>query len=277
MRVYEKNNNLIFEGVSSFDLVQILESGQFFRYREGDFGYLVNVLDRQFCIAQNADGLVFYGCNLADKDFICTFFDLDRDYDKIKADYAKIGDENIVKATEFGSGIRILKQDFFEMLITFIISQNNNIPRIKGIVERLCECFGEKKCSPYGDYYAFPTAQCLAALSAEDLAPIRAGFRAQYIVNGAKAFCEGRFENISSLSYEDAKKLLLTVKGVGEKVANCVLLFGNNRLSAFPVDVWIKRTVDALYGESFSPDMFGDTAGIAQQYLFYYSRKNGIV
>ncbi len=277
MKVYQNGDNLVFEDVSSFDLRQILESGQFFRYREHENGFIINTLDRQFYASQDGQSLTFYNCDASEREFICAFFDLERDYDRIKADYAKIGDENIVKACEFGGGIRILKQDLFEMLITFIISQNNNIPRIKGIVERLCECFGEKKSSPFGDYHAFPTPQCLASLTPEDLAPIRAGFRAKYIINGAAAFHSGGLADLSLLSYEDAKARLLGIVGVGEKVANCVLLFGNNRLSAFPVDVWIKRTVATLYGEGFSPDIFGDTAGIAQQYLFYYARKNGIV
>ena len=277
MKVFKEGSNLIFDGVCDFDLVQILESGQFFRFREDSGAYIMNATDRIYRVSQEGARLCFYNCDESEREFIVSFFDLERDYGKIKADYDLLGDKHISAATRFGHGIRILKQDFFEMLITFIISQNNNIPRIKGITERLCECFGEKKASPFGEYYAFPDAKTLAACSEEDLAPIRCGFRAKYIISGAKAFCEGRFENISALSYEQAKASLMTVKGVGEKVANCVLLFGDNRLSAFPVDVWIKRTVDALYGEGFSPDIFGDSAGIAQQYLFYYARKSGIV
>lgn len=273
MIISKSGGNLIYNNVTDFSLLQTLECGQFFRFSECDGVFTVFYRDRCRRMKQEGDTLIVYGCD--DDKEISDFFDFDRDYGKIKSGYAKLGDKYIDEACKFGYGIHILKQDIFEALITFIISQNNNIPRIKGIVERLCENFGTK----IDGGYAFPTADQLKGLTEDDLAPLRCGFRAKYIVDAVRKVSSGEIDlsDVKEMPYEQAKQTLMQIKGVGEKVANCVLLFGGGFLSSFPVDVWIRKTVEHFYGPSFDPAVFGDTAGIAQQYLFYYARENKII
>ena len=196
------------------------------------------------------------------------FLDLDRDYEKIIVSLKN--QELLYKIADYGRGIRILKQESWEALCSFIISQNNNIPRIKGIIERLCECYGEKLES--GEY-TFPTAQRIAELTAEDLAPLRAGFRARYILDAAKKVSSGEIvlEKLKTMPYDEAKAVLKTICGVGDKVANCVLLFGLGHIDAFPVDVWIKKVMDSKFPNGL-PECANGHKGIIQQYLFYYYR-----
>ena len=174
------------------------------------------------------------------------------------------------EAAKFAPGIRILRQEPFEALISFIISQNNNIKRISGIVERLCALCGEEIRE---GVYKFPTVESMSNLSVEDLAPIRAGFRGKYIVDAVNKVVSGEvnLKALEALSYDDAKAELMRIKGVGSKVADCVLLYGFHKLEGFPMDVWMKRAMAVLF-----PDMegsaFGEYAGIAQQYIFHYAR-----
>ena len=176
----------------------------------------------------------------------------------------------LAEAAQFAPGIRILNQDPWEALCSFIISQNNNIPRIKGIVERLCQTFGDEIDD---GWYTFPTAEKLASLEPEDLQPIRAGFRARYIVDGARKVSSGEInpEKIRVTEINSARSELMKITGVGIKVADCTLLFGLHRVEAFPLDVWMKRAMKTLFPE-MSPKDFGEYAGIAQQYIFHYSR-----
>ena len=185
------------------------------------------------------------------------------------------GEDETLAAACQNPGIRVLRQEPFETLITFIISQNNNIKRITGIVERLCESFGEPLA---GGGFAFPTAQRLAALSAEDLAPLRAGFRARYIIDGAQKVAGGQvdLEEISRLPADEGRARLTEIVGVGAKVADCVLLFGFGKWEVIPKDVWIKRIIAAYYPEGF-PACMEKYGGIAQQYLFDYARRGGVV
>ena len=273
MKILKQNSNLIYTELTDFDLLQTLECGQFFRYSESNGIFTVFYKNKCRSMSFNGNTLTVYNCD--DDKEITDFFDLARDYGKIKEDYAKLGDVHILEASKYGGGIRILKQDTFEALISFIISQNNNIPRIKGIIERLCEQFGVK----IDGGYAFPTPKDLKGVTVDDLAPLRAGFRAKYIVDAVeKVLCgEVNLDKIKDLPYDDAKSELMQIKGVGEKVANCVLLFGGGHLSSFPIDVWIKKTITHFYGDDFNPEMFGNTAGIAQQYLFYYARSKKII
>jgi len=273
MKILRQNNNLIYTELSDFDLLQTLECGQFFRYTEKNGIFTVFYRDKCRKLSYSDGTLTVYNCD--DEKEINDFFDLERDYGKIKEAYLKLGDIHIANACKYGGGIRILKQDVFETLITFIISQNNNIPRIKGITERLCETFGKK----IDGGFAFPTPDDLKGITVDDLAPLRCGFRAKYIVDAVEKVCNGEIdlESLKVLNYEEAKAELMRIKGVGEKVANCVLLFGAGHLSAFPIDVWIKKTINHFYGDDFNPDMFGDSAGIAQQYLFYYARNQKII
>ena len=172
-------------------------------------------------------------------------------------------------AAKNAPGIRILAQEPWEALCSFIISQNNNIPRIKGIISRLCETFGKKS----GESYTFPSAETLAVLEPDDLQNLRAGFRAGYIIDGARKVASGEIdlEALRNMPIETAREKLMTIRGVGPKVAECTLLYGLHRLEAFPIDTWIKKAMSTLY-EGLKPEDFGEYAGIAQQYIFVQMR-----
>lgn len=197
------------------------------------------------------------------------YFDMESDY---AAARARISSDDFTRsAAEFGAGIRILNQDFWEALCTFIISQNNNIRNIRSTVEKLCALCGE----PIGERYTFPTAERIASLKADDLASIRSGYRARYIVSAARQVAEGRItpDELLPLSTDAAIKRLCELEGVGKKVASCVLLFGAGKRDAFPIDVWMKRALETYYPANFDPTAaFGADAGIAQQYIFHYTR-----
>ena len=222
----------------------------------------------------NMQGDTLYIDNATEEDFEKiwkNYLDLDLDYGKIRKDISKI--HPVLKdAAKYAPGIRILQQEPYEALCTFIISQNNNIKRIKGIVERLCESFGEQL--PDGEY-TFPKAEVIAQLTEEDLSPLRAGFRNKYIIDGAKKVASGEvnLDICKTLPYEEARAELMKIKGVGVKVADCTLLFGMHRIEAFPVDVWMRRAMEKLFPDMTAED-FGQYAGIAQQYIFHYSRMN---
>jgi N-glycosylase/DNA lyase len=183
----------------------------------------------------------------------------------------------MTKAVEFGTGIRILQQDSWEVLCSFIISQRNNIPRIKKIVASLCREFGDRFEYENQAYYTFPTAATLAQLDIDDLAPIRCGYRAEYIISAAKMIASGELilDTLLNLVPHDARAILKKIPGVGDKVADCTLLFGLHMLNVFPVDVWIKRAATEYLGREFDLSIFDPYAGIAQQYIFYYVRNSG--
>ena len=178
---------------------------------------------------------------------------------------------------EYGRGIRILRQDSWEALCSFIISQCNNISRIKGIVERLCENFGDPISVGDKVYYTFPSAERLATLEPEKLACSRSGYRAEYIICAARAVVGGEIdlEALKKCDYKQAIKALRSIRGVGEKVANCVVLFGLWHMEAFPIDVWMKRALKENFPPDFEPETLGEYAGLAQQYIFYYARNMG--
>lgn len=202
------------------------------------------------------------------------YFDLDRDYEKIRE---KLNiDDFMRQATAYGAGIRILKQDKWEALCSFIISQNNHIPRIKKIVETLCTLFGEPIEFDGGLYYSFPTPERLSTLDESDLTPLRCGYRSDYILCAAKAVADGslNLEALSRSSIPNARRELLKIRGVGNKVADCVLLFGLGMLDSFPVDVWMKRALSEHFSPDFDPNVFSPYAGIAQQYIFHYVRSS---
>lgn len=177
------------------------------------------------------------------------------------------------RAVNFAPGIRVLKQPFFETLITFIISQNNNIPRIRKITEQLCTLFGEKRGEGENAFYTFPTAEALCQLTKAELAPLRAGWRDAYILDAARLAALGCVseEAVAALPTQQARALLMTVHGVGPKVADCVLLFACGRLEVCPMDVWMKRAMAQLLPNGF-PRSLQPIAGLAQQYLFHYAR-----
>ena len=272
LKIFTENNNIIIESPECFDIALSLDCGQAFRWREiGDNMWCGVVKNKYLKIEQTKENnIIFYDTTEEDFNLIWKeYFDLDRNYDLILNNY---DDENLIIACEKYRGIRILKQDEWEAICSFIISANNNIPRIKGIIERLCENFGEK----IGDRYSFPSPETLSAKSLEELDVLRAGFRNKYILDAARKIStrEVDIEKIKLMDFNEAKQELLKIKGVGEKVAQCSLLYGFGRIEAFPVDVWVKRIVTELYPDGL-PECIKGTEGIAQQYLFHWRRNLG--
>ncbi|MBR2715035.1 MAG: DNA-3-methyladenine glycosylase 2 family protein [Ruminococcus sp.] len=263
-------SKLVFENVSEFDLRQTLDCGQCFRFTENEDGTFCGVVRGVFATVSYENEVLTIESDMAlDEKMWRDYFDLDLDYSKIKNDLSKMHPV-LKEASSYAGGIRILNQEPFEALITFIISQNNNIGRIKGIVQRLCENFGEKIDETH---YAFPTACKLSSLSCDDLAVIRAGFRHRYIIDAAQKVHSGEIDlqKLRTSEYYDAQKELMKITGVGVKVADCALLYGLHRLESFPLDVWMKRALSVLF-KGYKGDEFGLYGGIAQQYIFHYSR-----
>ena len=286
MKIYEENGNLILSEVSDFDLTQTFDCGQCFRFERQDDAYIGIAYGLPLKISQTGSTVTLYGTSREDWDKVwSSYFDMDRDYGKIKESLSK--DSVMCDAISFGEGIRILRQEPFECLISFIISASNNIPRIKKIIGSLCTNFGEKITYLGMDFYTFPTAEKLSSLTLEDLGIIKAGFRDKYILNAAKAVKSGQIdlECLKQANFEYAKAELLKLSGVGNKVAECVLLFSLDKYGSFPVDVWIKRIMEYCYFDSeqdkeviseFAEEKFGELCGFAQQYLFYWARENKI-
>ncbi len=270
MTASQIENNVLVEHIGQINLADTLDCGQAFRWRPLSDGSFEGVVEGRYIrVCEFDKGILFYDMDLETFDKIFRdYFDLDRDYEQIKAVLSK--NEILKKAAEFAGGIKVLRQEPWECLCSFIISQNNNIPRIKGIIERLCESFGE----PVGNgLYSFPSAEKIAALTLEDLAPLRSGFRAKYILDAAKKVASGEvdLEKISNMKSDDAREELMKIYGVGEKVADCVLLFSMGHINVIPKDVWIKRVLSTLFNGEL-PHFAAQYAGIAQQYLFHYAR-----
>lgn len=261
-----------------FDGVHTFECGQCFRWNpaDGDGGY-IGVAGGRVC--RVSQGNVF--CATEDEPFWRRYFTQDTDYGAIKK---KLGAEDQILrgCIQYGHGIRILRQEVWETVISFIISANNNIPRIKKIIESLCQLYGEAVEFEGGTYYTFPSAARLAGLSQSDLAPLKAGYRDRYILDAAQKAASGEVDlsGLDALSTQDAKAELMKIKGVGGKVADCILLFSLGRYEVFPKDVWTKRILSDVYQieekeiDSFVACRYGENAGIAQQYLYYYYRDN---
>lgn len=259
-----------FKNIYPFNLEQTLDCGQSFRWSENADGSFTGVVRGRVATVSYSDKtLTVHENGEVDDKLWREYFDLDLDYADIKDKLSSMH-EVLNEASEYAGGIRILHQEPFEALITFIISQNNNIGRIKGIVERLCENFGEKIDDTH---YAFPTAERLAQLTPDELSPIRAGFRHRYIIDAAQKVYSGEIdlESLRTVEYSSAQKELMKITGVGVKVADCVLLYGLHRLESFPLDVWMKRAMKVLF-DGMKGDEFGEYGGIAQQYIFHYSR-----
>lgn len=266
-----ENGRIILKNIKNFDLAQTLDCGQAFRWSADENGVWRGIAGGRYIeLYKSGEDIVINGSNRQDfESFWAEYFDLERNYGDIIESFK--GNETLKQAAAFGSGIRILNQEPWEALCSFIISQNNNIPRIKGIIERLCENFGEKR----GSAYTFPAAETLARLTPDDLAVIRSGFRAKYIIDAARRVANGEIDldTLKTLSYNEAKAELLKIKGVGPKVADCALLYGCGHIEAFPEDVWIKRALTEFFGGEI-PECAVKNAGIAQQYIFYYIREN---
>lgn len=289
MEIKYKNNNLIVSDIPDFKLSDIFECGQCFRWaKSGGESYIGVAKDKALKIEQTDSHVILYDTTEDDfKNIWYDYFDLGRDYSAIREALKK--DTGLSEAFGYGSGIRLLEQDLWECLVSFIISASNNIPRIKKIVELFCENFGEKITYMGNTYHTFPTPEKTASLSLDDLQIIRAGFRDKYILDAAKKFLsdpEMTHEHLSAVSSEEAKKILMRINGVGNKVADCVLLFGLGKYDCFPIDVWMKRIMEYCYFDKkpqsikaiaqYAEEHFGALGGFAQQYLFFYARENKI-
>lgn len=273
MKYKAYNSTVTVYNVENFDLKETLECGQCFRWDEtAPNEYTGVVKNLAVTIKKDNNNLIIN--NTSEEDFNTVwakYFDLYTDYGKIKDELSNIH-PSLKAAASYAPGIRILNQDPWEALCSFIISQNNNIPRIKGIIKRLCENHGKKITD---DIYSFPSAKDLANCTVEDLAPLRSGFRAKYIIDAVQKVAGNclNLEEVKSMPINEAREQLMTIKGVGPKVADCALLYGMHRLECFPLDVWMKRAMGKLF-PGMTPEDFGENAGIAQQYIFHYSRMN---
>lgn len=271
-----QNNKIIIKDLSQFNIVQILECGQIFRFKIKDDCALVFSLDK-FAKIKTYNNRVEIKTD--DVEYFVNFFDLKTDYNQIKSMLKK--DMFLSSAVDYGYGIRILKNNFFEMLVSFIISANNNISRIKKSIQFLCEKFGDNK----GKYFAFPTLQKLKKATVQDYKNAGLGYRAEQLHFTIQNLTQNQIDNICNLSTEEQYKFLVSLKGVGEKVANCVMLFGLGVINSFPVDTWINKVYNKLTN-TISTDRkkitkelslrYGNLSGYAQQYFFYYFRENKI-
>lgn len=289
MRIREEKGNTIIEDVKDFDLSQTLECGQCFRfYKQDENDYVVVAYNKLLRIKQDGSNLIFFDCSENDMESWINYFDLNRDYSQIKK-FLLRKDKVLKPAIEEKWGVRILNQEFHETLISFIISQNKQIPHIKQLVRRISENYGSYLGSVNGeDYYSFPDCSVLGTITEEDFREMKTGFRAPYLADAVLKLSLGELKaaDFKGVGEEEARKKLMTVKGVGEKVANCVMLFSLGYRAAFPIDVWIKRIMGELYfnGEDTSKDViakfakenYGEYGGYAQQYLFCYGRDNKV-
>lgn len=271
-----QKNNIIITELKDFDIRHILDCGQTFRYEKLNEGqYRVYSKDKT-CSVTQSDGKAVIECK--DIEYFVNYFDLQRDYGEIKQKLK--GKPFMTDAIEYGHGIRILNQDRWEMLISFIISANNHIPRIKGIISRLCASLGENM----GDYYAFPTPKAMASKDEDFYKALGAGYRAKYLAVTARQVADDfDLDEIDSMDGNAANKRLCSLMGVGSKVADCILLFGYHKQDVFPVDTWIKKVYKDIMGDSVADnniirrkliDIYGEYSGYAQQYLFFNKREN---
>ena len=277
--------------IDSFELKDIFDCGQCFRWNEQEDGSYTGVFgDNVLNVSKIGNEVIFKGiCKENIKETVGKYFDLDRDYQKIKNQLMQI-DENMKRSIEYGQGIRILNQDLWETIISFIISANNNIPRIKGIIERLSKKYGKEIEWKNTKYYTFPTAKDLENVTVQEYRELGLGFRdirlyeTTHMILDKKVDLEEMKNNPNTM---EVREQLLSLSGVGPKVADCILLFSDlKRFEVFPIDVWVRRVMNDLYIhnedeakvnkkqiEKIAQEKFGDLAGLAQQYLFYWRRE----
>ena len=269
----ERGGDLVLREIKNFALAQVLDCGQCFRWQGEKDKFKGIAHKRQLELSLENEDLIFKNVSREEFENIwCDYFDLRRDYGELKRHYSF--DETLARATSYSPGLRLMKQDAWETLITFILSQNSNIPRIKGMVARLCEHFGQALHEGNNEpAFTFPSPEDLAKLSASDLAPVKTGYRADYIIDAAKRAADGRLDLKKLQDYPtgEIRTALMEVHGVGPKVADCVLLYGFGRVENFPLDVWMKRVMAKYYPQGF-PKELEQTVGIAQQFLFHYIR-----
>ena len=284
-----ENGKVILEGVRNFNIKQILECGQCFRWEKvGELNYIGVAHGRVIEVIQENDKVTILNTNEEDFNNIwLDYFDLKRDYSEIKRGLEH--DDILGKSVEYGYGIRLLNQEHFELLISFIISARNSIPSIMKTIKKISQKWGTPIEYKGNTYYTFPTPEQLKDATEEEIKETGASFRSKYIVDTIAKVNESSYdfdlERISELNADECHTALQNFKGVGSKVADCIMLFSMRKYSAFPVDVWVKRAMIFFYGAEdaslnkiriFARDKFGELAGFAQQYLFYYARENKI-
>ena len=275
----------------TFELVDIFECGQCFRWNKEENGSYTGVFHKNVLnVDKVGNEIIFKGICEGNIEKICTdYFDLNRDYSKIKEELSKI-DDNLKTSVEYGKGIRILNQDLWETIISFIISANNNIPRIKGIIERLAKAYGDKIEYEGKDYYTFPTPEQLRNVSIQEFRNLGLGFRDIRLYETTHMILDKEVDlnKLSKMPTKQAREELLRLSGVGPKVADCILLFSTlKRFDVFPIDVWVRRVMNELYIKNadetkvtkneiqrLADEKFGALQGLAQQYLFYWKREN---
>ena len=280
----------IIKNCKSFKVKDIFECGQCFRWNEEPDGSYTGIFGHNVLNVKEEKDIVITGICNGDIEDICKYyFDLDRNYEEIKKTLSLV-DDNMKESIKYGEGIRILNQNLWEMIISFIISANNNIPRIKGIIERMSAKYGQEIKFRGTSYYTFPTIDELSQASVKDLKDLGLGFRDRYVYETTKKIKEGKInlENLKQEPTNEVRKQLLTLTGVGPKVADCIMLFSTlKRFDVFPVDVWVRRVMNDLYihnedetkvnkkqKQEIARDKFGALEGIAQQYLFYWKRES---
>lgn len=276
----------IINNVNSFEPVHVFECGQCFRWNKKEDGSYTGIFGNNVINAKKEnDKIIVTGLCEGDIKEVCTnYFDLETDYQEIKNKISKI-DKYLANSIEYGSGIRILHQELWETLISFIISANNNIPRIKNTIEKISKKYGNKINFRNEEFYTFPTPEELSKATVKDLRELGLGFRDERIYETTKKVLNGDINLEQLMKENDVMKLkenLLEIPGVGPKVADCVMLFALKKFSVFPIDVWVKRVISELYfnGEEQKPKIiqefaeknYGELAGLAQQYLFYWRR-----
>ena len=286
-----KEQKYIIKDIKSFELKDIFDCGQCFRWNEQEDGSYTGVFEENVLnVSKKNNEIIFKGiCKKDIKEVVEKYFDLNRNYEEIKDELSKI-DENMKKSIEYGKGIRILNQDLWETIISFIISANNNIPRIKGIIERLSKKYGKEIDWNGNKYYTFPTAEQLKDATVQEYRELGLGFRdirlyeTTHMILDKKVNLEEMQINPNTM---EVREQLLSLSGVGPKVADCILLFSTlKRFEVFPIDVWVRRVMNDLYIhnpdetkvnkkeiEKIAKEKFGDLAGLAQQYLFYWRRE----
>lgn len=287
MRILEDRKNTIIEDVYDFDIGQTLECGQCFHFEKIDeMEYGVAAKGHMLRIKQIESSLIFYDTDIGTvREVWVPYFDLDRDYGEIKR-FLLEKDDKLAGAINEKSGIRILNQEFHETLISFIISQNKQIPQIKQLVKRISERYGTYLGEIDGvKYYNFPDVQTLGTISESDYRDMKTGFRAPYLKDASDKLASGEVyaEMFDGMCEDEARSTLTGIRGVGEKVANCVMLYSLDYRNAFPVDVWIKIIMENIYFkketdkaiiQKFAAERYGAYGGYAQQYLFSYGREN---
>ena len=274
--------------VECFNLKYTLECGQCFRWEcIEDNTYIGVIEDRVIKIKQQGNKLLIWSSLTTNlEQAVSKYFDLNKDYSFLEKEIAKI-DNNVEESLKYSSGIRILNQPLFETIISYIISANNNIKRISRSVKDISRKYGKKVLFENNEYYLFPTLEEIANITIDDLLECGTGFRARYIKNVINYFLDNKnfLMNLENMDTENARKSLMSLMGVGPKVADCILLFSLKRGEVFPIDVWVKRIMEKLYFKDntsikeiseYAKDKFGKYAGIVQQHLFHNVREGNI-